>query len=112
MNRVRLDEPFQNEWFRFHLGMHQPSLDCASADRDGDTGETCLPYMVGTEYRFSTRNGEAYRRLAGAGILMREMKWLPGDDRLYVVDGALKTVVEYAGFNVFTEAMLQLRQIR
>ena len=46
--------------------MHQPSLDCASADRDGDTGETCLPYMVGTEYRFSTRNGEAYRRLAGA----------------------------------------------
>ncbi|MEZ4434020.1 MAG: hypothetical protein R3F65_16565 [bacterium] len=92
-SRVQLGLPFQNEWFRFRLG---------------DTVDDGVdPFMIDAEYRFTVINGFATSTLSGAIVLPQGMRWLPNNDRVYVVDGGQNngTVIEIGGLDVYRQTM-------
>ena len=90
--RVHLGLPFENEWFRFRLG-----------DTRRDDGAD--PYMIDAEYRFRVENGFAISVLTGSLIVPQGMRWLPNNDRLYVVDGGQRSVIEIGGLDVYRQIM-------
>lgn len=91
-SRVKLGLPFQNEWFRFRLG-------------DTRQSDGVDPYMIDAEYRFRVDNGHATSGLTGAIVVPQGMKWLPNNDRLYIVDGGQRTVIEIGGLDVYRQIM-------
>ena len=107
-----IGELFENEWFRFQLGYHKPSVQCDFIDSETEQTAYCRPYMVGTSFEFSTSNGSLFRRLSGVAAVPREMHWLGNEDRLYVVDEQLRTVIELVGFDIFKGSPLEVRRFR
>ncbi len=97
-SRVKLGVPFENEWFRFQLGPNDPAL-LADDPEDGPT----QPYLVDVALQFSVDGGALVRRLAGWSFMPQGMRWLPNSDLLYIVDGALQTLVEIGGLDVLRE---------
>ncbi len=100
-SRVQLGVPFENEWFRLQLGPSDPE---ALAD-DPSEGPT-LPYLVDVVLTFEVDGGELIRRLVDLTRLPRapqDMRWLPNNDLLYVVDGAIQTLIEIGGLDVLRQ---------
>lgn len=96
--RVTWGLPFENEWLRFHLG--------GLADPE----DARLPHMVDVAFTFPVVNGIVVSALVGEIIVPQGMRWLPNNDRLYIVDGALQTIVEVGGLDVFRQAMTLFRR--
>ena len=103
-------QTFENEWFRFKLGFHKESLDCEGLDDQASDG--CFPYMIGSSFEFSTINGSLFRRLSNVASVPKEMRWLGNDDRLYVVDEQLRTVIELVGFDIFKGPPIEVRRFQ
>ena len=99
LGRVSLEEPFENEWFRFHLGALRPTI------TDGR-----LPHMADARFEFDVAAGVANSRLPEFAIIPGSLRWLPNDDHAYVVDSAVETVIEAAGLDVFLQSMQRVRQ--
>jgi len=106
--RVALGVPFENEWFRFTLGYLQAPSDSGAAALGIPAGRS--PYQIDTSITFDTTPGLATRSLSGSLVLPRDLRWLPVDDRLYVVDSALGTVVEFTGFDPYSQVLRSVRQ--
>ncbi len=104
--RTRLGEDFENEAFRFHLGA------LAETETSAGVAPAEAPFMVDVAFEFEFQRGIANERLADAAILPGEMVWLPRDDRLYIVDSALRTVAEVRGLDVFNSRMALVRRLR
>jgi len=98
-SRARLDVPFENEWFRFRLGAADPSL----LGGDAQTGLPRLPFLVDVVLTFEVDSGEIIRRMINFAVTPQDMRWLPNSDLLYVVDGAIQTLVEIAGLDVLRQ---------
>ncbi|MEE2785976.1 MAG: hypothetical protein VX589_01470 [Myxococcota bacterium] len=106
--RARLGELFENEWFRFKIGHHAASLDCESLE----ASDTCLPYMLDSRYEFGVQPGTLFQRKLEVAGVPKEMRWLPNDDRLYIVDEQFRTVIELLGFDIFQGAPIEVRRFR
>ena len=106
--RVALGAPFENEWFRFTLGYLQAPPDAGAEALGVPSGR--VPYQLDTSVTFDTAPGIATRSLQGSLVLPRDLRWLPVDDRLYVVDSAQGTVVEFTGFDPYTQILRSIRQ--
>ena len=107
VSRAKLDEPFENEWFRFTIG----------AFRGGELAETGVPsdrqpHLLDARFLFDVATGVLHRRLVDYVVTPGGMKWLPNDDRVYTVDTAFETLVEAAGLNVYRQVMAQIRRFR
>ena len=100
--------PFENEWFRFTLGYLQAPPDAGGEALGVPSGR--VPYQLDTSVTFDTAPGIATRSLQGSLVLPRDLRWLPVDDRLYVVDSAQGTVVEFTGFDPYTQILRSIRQ--
>ncbi len=98
-SRARLGELFENRWFKFQLG-YQQALVGVSGISVGD-----LPTMVGAAFSFTLTRGMLNQLIIGAGILPNALRWLPERDRLYLVDGALKSVTEYEGADPYLDVL-------
>lgn len=100
-SRVELGVPFENEWFRFQVGPADPDA-LASDPADGPT----LPYLVDVVLNFEVDSGELIRRLIGFADSPQDMRWLPTNDLLFVVDAAKQTLVELTGLDVLRQTPL------
>ena len=121
VGRVGLGEVFENEWFKFRLGFLQyrdrESGDVIAGVADGRTpnlvrsafGTGNDPRVDTARFRFSVDDGESTRRLDGVSILPRELRWLPFDDHLYIVDSARGTIIEVAGLSPSVSAPFIVR---
>ncbi|MBU1430319.1 hypothetical protein KKF91_07100 [Myxococcota bacterium] len=111
VGRVHLDEPFEGEFFRFKIGAFRHDLcDALSCLQDLGVPDGALPYMIDARFQFDIGGGVERRRLADVAILPQEMRWLPNDDRLYVVDNGYQTVVKLAGLDVLRGGLLRIVQ--
>jgi hypothetical protein len=108
--RFRLGEVFENEWFRFRLGGYAPPLEQCPEGSPAPDLDPRPPAMVDLTYAFSLVPGRALSQLQSAAVLPRQMRWLPNEDRLLLVDGALDNVLEFAGFDIFVERMAEIRR--
>jgi hypothetical protein len=66
--------------------------------------------MLNLVYSFTLTPGRATSQLSNAAVLPRQMRWLPNEDRLFIVDGAIDNVLEIGGFDIFRERMSELRR--
>lgn len=101
LGRVSLENPFENEWFRFHLGALRPTI-----------AEGRLPHMADARLEFDVAAGVANSRLTEFAIIPGALRWLPNDDHAYVVDSAVETVIEAAGLDVLLQSMQVVRQFQ
>lgn len=157
ISRVQLDEPFENEWFRLHVGAWRAS-ECTADSQCGDgascidfqcvmapcsaeadacpSGSTCdveagrcvqpdrapiadngvppdrRPHLLDARFEFDVQTGLLNRRLIDYAVLPGDLRWLPNDDRAYVVDTAFQTVVEAAGLDVYRQVMAIVRRFQ
>lgn len=106
VGRARLGEPFESEVFNFTLGA------LAESETTEGVPANRLPYMVDVAFEWDFFNGRLTRRLSEVIVQPGEMRWLPSDDHLYVVDGAAATVAEIAGLDALIQSMQLVRRIR
>lgn len=107
-SRVVLGEPFANEWFAFTLGWLAAPENASAGTLGVPAG--LRPYQLDVRYVFDTVAGISTRSLQGELALPRDLRWLPVDDRLYVVDSALGTLVEFTGFDPYEQVLRAVRQ--
>lgn len=103
VSRARYGETLSNEWFRLRVGGSEAALGL----REGT-----LPHMLDARFEFDVNVGRRTRGLADAAVAVGEARWLPNDDRLFLVDTSQETVNEIAGFRVYEEAMRLERILR
>jgi hypothetical protein len=103
VGRTRLGDSFVGEWFDFRLGAFEPGYLCSE-----ESGENCDPHMIDVSFQFRLVTGEATRRLSGEFIMPQDVRWLPANDHLYVVDGAAATVFELSGLDIFQPGAFRL----
>ena len=109
-SRFQLGDAFENEWFRFRLGTYAAPVNQCSPDASASPLAALPPVMLDLAFSFTLTAGRATSQLSGAAVLPRQMRWLPNEDRLFVVDGAIDNVREIGGFDIFRERMLELRR--
>jgi hypothetical protein len=103
-----LGQPFANEWFAFTLGWLAAPENASAGTLGVPSG--LRPYQLDVRYVFDTVAGTSTRSLQGELALPRDLRWLPVDDRLYVVDSALGTLVEFTGFDPYEQVLRAVRQ--
>lgn len=101
--RARLGELYQDAWVIFQLGYR-----AKEGVRLG-VAEGRLPMMVGARFDFSVNAGYVTQRLSSVGLLPMELRWLPELDRLYVVDAATESAVEFDQIDPYTGFMRQVQ---
>jgi hypothetical protein len=102
IGRATLGTRFENEWFRFWLGMWS-----------GPGGlEGALPHQIDSVYQFEVSTGSSVRGIAEVALAPQELRWSPLDDRLYVVDAGLQTLVEVADFDVYFQQFRVVQKIQ
>lgn len=106
VGRAQLDEPFENEWFRFTIGAFR------DATTDNGVPTNSQPHLLDARFVFDVATGVLTRRLVDFVVTPGGMQWLPNDDRVYAVDTAFETLVEAAGLNVYRQVMAQIRRFR
>ena len=72
--------------------------------------DECLPFMQGVRFEFDVTPGELTSSWSSGLVLPGEMKWLPNNDHLFVTDGALNTVFEFAGFGGLRPSLFEFRR--
>ena len=102
-SRTYLGDLFENEWFRFRLGYLAAGDDVISGVPEGR-----LPHMVEASFTFSTRAGRVVRSAQIVDGVAQEMRWMPLDDHLYVVDSTIGSVAEVVGLSVYDALMVAL----
>ncbi len=85
VGRVKLGQVFENEWFRFHLGSLKAE-NCPKCQAQTAVPQSAEPHLVDDVFTFKVQSGAQYRRLGLSVLSPQQMRWLPADDHLYVVD--------------------------
>jgi len=102
--RAKIGERYQGPWLTFQLGYRAQAEAGALGIPEGS-----LPMMVGARLELSVSAGQVTRRLSSVGLLPMELRWLPELDRLYVVDSATQSTVEFDQIDPYTGFMRQVQ---
>ena len=100
--RLKLGKLYQGEWFTLQLGYR--------ADQKGLKGipSGSLPHMVGARYEVAISRGEQRLTLGGLLTVPGEIQWLPATDRLFLIDSALKILIEIDSVSPYIGALNQV----
>lgn len=107
LGRATLGTRFENQWFSFQLGYQSATEGSSEGIPSGS-----LPFMIGASLEFSITRGALYTSSQSAGVSPQSMRWVPGLDRLFIVDSASQQITEYRDVNPHRDILQVVTTIR
>ena len=91
-SRANLDTTFDDGRVQFRLSTPISTALC--------DGSPCKPYLIKSIVSFGVVGGGGSKLGQSTAIFPSSMKWLPFDDRLYVLDATIGTVITVEGLDI------------
>lgn len=90
--RTTIDDIYSDGYVRFQISVPKFDELC--------DGMPCKPYLLDSTLTFSIIDGGTEKEGISSAVFASSMEWLPFDDRLYVLDATIGTVISVEGLDL------------
>ena len=102
-SRATLNEVFEDSRVKFQLSVPVIEEEC--------DGAPCKPYLINSVVGFGMVKGGSEKRGQASAVFPSMMRWLGFDDRLYMLDASVGTVISVEGLELSRPAIFETTRL-